>query len=270
MLLRDIRFVGCDTTLLVIVEPSHSVSLVKGRSCTIAVACVVVVTLVSPPANASPVDPTPPPPSETTTTLDSTTTTTTTQPSLPRRAKVVYRVPTRDNVVFITIDDGFTTTPGLAAVIERNKVPITTFAMPRLVKRQKKWYLARKNMTFENHTVNHRSLTFLSLRSQKREICRANDQLEKTTGERPVFFRPPGGNFTNVTRRAVVECGMKYLVMWNVIAEKNVLRMPAGRLNRGDIILMHYLPSTASTLELLLAQIKKNGLRPALLRDYLD
>lgn len=173
-------------------------------------------------------------------------------------------------MVFITIDDGFTTTPALAEVIKRHKVPVTTFAMPRLVKRQKKWYLSQKKMTFENHTVNHRSLTFLSLRSQKREICRANDQLEKTTGERPVFFRPPGGNFTQLTRRAVAECGMRYLVMWNVIAEKNKLRMPAGRLNRGDIILMHYLPSTASTLELLLAQIKKNGLRPALLRDYLD
>ena len=196
-------------------------------------------------------------------------TTTIATPLTARDVKVVYRVPTKDRVVFITIDDGFTTTPALAEVIRRNRVPITTFAMPRLVARQKKWYLSQKNMTFENHTVNHRSLTRLSLRSQKREICGANRQLRRTTGEAPVFFRPPGGNFTKVTKRAVAQCGMRYIVMWNVIAEKNVLRMPRGRLNRGDIILMHYLPSTASTLELLLAQIKRNGLKPALLRDYL-
>lgn len=269
--MRDIQAAEDNDAVWVIFRPSHSVSVVKTRACTAAVACALVSLLTPHSTAATPVDSSAPPQApETSTTIESTTTTSTPEPTLPRRAKVLYRVPTRDNVVFITIDDGFTTTPGLAAVIDRYKVPITTFAMPRLVKRQKKWYLARKNMTFENHTVNHRSLTFLSLRSQKREICRANRQLERTTGERPVFFRPPGGNFTNVTRRAVVECGMKYLVMWNVIAEKNKLRMPAGRLNRGDIILMHYLPSTASTLELLLAQIKKNGLRPALLRDYLD
>lgn len=41
-------------------------------------------------------------------------------------------------------------------------------------------------------------------------------------------------------------------------------------LSRGDIILMHYIPSAASTLELLIAQMKRDGLRPALLRDDLD
>jgi hypothetical protein len=57
--------------------------------------------------------------------------------------------------------------------------------------------------------------------------------------------------------------------MWNVIAEKGVLRMPSGGLSSGDIILMHYIASTAETLELLLRQIKNDGLKPALLRDYL-
>ncbi len=207
-------------------------------------------------------------PADTTTSVAPTTSTT--APISPRDVKVVYRVPTKDRVVFITIDDGFTTTPALAEVIRRHKVPITTFAMPKLVQRQKKWYLSQKQMTFENHTVNHRSLTFLSLRSQKREICGASKRLAKITGDEPIYFRPPGGNFNKTTKKAVAQCGMRYIVMWNVIAEQNKLRMPRGRLNRGDIILMHYLNSTASTLELLLAQIKKNGLRPALLRDYLD
>jgi hypothetical protein len=58
-------------------------------------------------------------------------------------------------------------------------------------------------------------------------------------------------------------------VMWNVIAEKRELRMPRGRLTLGDIILMHYIPSVAPTLELLLRQIKQNGPKPALLLDYL-
>lgn len=260
-----------DITSLAIDATPLSVVIMKYRVRAVLVTCVLTATLTPHPLRATPVDTsTAPQPTDSTIPIDTTTTITSVAPTMPRKAKVVYRVPTRDKVVFITIDDGFTTTPALADVIRRHKVPVTTFAMPRVVERQKKWYLSQKNMTFENHTVNHRSLTFLSLRSQKREICGANTQLKKTTGESPRFFRPPGGNFTQVTRRAVAQCGMKYIVMWNVIAEKNTLRIPAGRLNRGDIILMHYLPSTASTLELLLAQIKKNGLRPALLRDYLD
>ena len=200
---------------------------------------------------------------------DETTTTTTPEVLTSKDVRVTYKVKTKDKVVFITIDDGFYVSKELARVIRRHKVPITTFAMPRLVAREKKWYLGNKNMTFENHTVNHRSLTQLSYTQQRKEICRANAQLEKTTKQQPVLFRPPGGNWNEKTKKAIAACGMKHLVMWNVIAEKGVLRMPSGGLNRGDIILMHYIASTADTLELLLRQIKSDGLKPALLRDYL-
>ncbi|MFM8846956.1 MAG: polysaccharide deacetylase family protein [Actinomycetota bacterium] len=221
-------------------------------------------TTVSPVDTTSPITTTTSPP---TTSLAPTTT----LPILTARdVKVVSRVNTRDKVVFITIDDGFSPTSELAEVIRRHRVPITTFAMPRLVRRNEDWFLARKSMTFENHTVTHGSLTRRSLRVQKQEICRANDQIEKITGQRPTLFRPPGGNFTAKTKKALAHCGIKYLVMWSGMAEKNELNIRGGRLSRGDIILMHYIPSAASTLELLIAQMKRDGLRPALLRDYLD
>lgn len=187
-----------------------------------------------------------------------------------RDVMVVSRVETNDPVVFITIDDGFTPTSQLAQVIAKHRVPITTFAMPRLLKQHASWFLAREQMTFENHTGTHGSLTRRSLRFQKREICQASYDIEEITGEFPVFFRPPGGNFTTATRRALAYCGIPYLVMWSAIAEHGVLHMPAGRLRRGEIILMHYIPSAATTLEKLLIQIEKDGLTPALLRDYLD
>lgn len=221
-----------------------------------------VASLVVTPTGAA-VDPVPDPATDSTTT-------TSTVPLTSKDVKEWYRIPTRDKVVFITIDDGFTVTKELARVLRRHKVPITTFAMPRPLNRNKKWFLARTRMTFENHTVNHTSLTRLPLRHQRKEICGANTRIRRITGETPVLFRPPGGNFNDTTKKAMARCGIKHLVMWNVIAEKNVLRMPKGRLHRGDIILMHYLKSTASTLELLLQQMKKDGLRPALLRDYLD
>lgn len=205
------------------------------------------------------------------TTLPSDSSSPTTQPPLrPRDVEVISRVNTRDRVVFITMDDGFSPSSELARVIATHKIPITTFAMPRLLEENASWFLARKRMTFENHTMTHGSLTRRSLRFQKREICRTSIKIAKVTGERPALFRPPGGNFTATTKRALAQCGIKYLVLWSAIAEKDVLYIPSGGLRPGEIILMHFIPSAASTLEKLLIQIRKDGLRPALLRNYLD
>jgi peptidoglycan/xylan/chitin deacetylase (PgdA/CDA1 family) len=194
---------------------------------------------------------------------------TTTLPLQPEDVRVITRVPTKDKVVFITIDDGFTPTPELARIIRTRKVPITTFAMPRLVKRNIDWFRAQSRMTFENHTINHSSLTFFGIKRQRYEICGANNQIKRIMGDRPQLFRPPGGNWTPRTLKALAKCNIKYLVMWSGIAEKGRLRIPDGKLQRGDIILMHYIPSAAPTLELLLDQMERQGLKPALLRDYL-
>jgi peptidoglycan/xylan/chitin deacetylase (PgdA/CDA1 family) len=218
-------------------------------------------------ATTSPVsatDVTPPP------TDPETTTTSSTIPQLRfRDIKVISRVRTKDNVVFITIDDGFTPTDELAKLLKRYKIPITTFAKPRQISLNKRWFLSQDNMTFENHTVNHTPLSTRSLSFQRREICNANKQIRRLTGQRPVYFRPPGGSFNNVTKKAMAKCGIERLIMWSVIAEKNKLYIPNGKLQKGDIILMHYINSTASTLELLLTKMKADGMRPALLRDYL-
>ena len=187
----------------------------------------------------------------------------------PKDVQVISRVKTKDKVVFITIDDGFSPTPELARILRTNKVPITTFAKPSQLKDNRAWFRKATRMTFENHTINHSSLTFFSVRRQRYEICGANDKIEHTMGERPQLFRPPGGNWNGRTIQALAKCNMKYLVMWSGIAEKGRLYISGGKLQRGDIILMHYIPSAAPTLELLLAQMKRQGLKPALLRDYL-
>ena len=206
----------------------------------------------------------------TTTTPPTSDPTTTTVPLTARDVRVIYNVPTRDKVVFITIDDGFSPTGELARVIRKYRIPVTTFAMPRLVQRHRRWFMAQDRMTFENHTVNHRLLADLTVRRQRAEICVANRRIEEITGERPILFRPPGGSFNHRTKQALAECGIRHLVMWNVLAEKGRIRINGGKLQRGDIILMHYIDSAAPTLEKLIKLIRREGLRPALLRDYLE
>ena len=212
-----------------------------------------------------------------------TTTTTTTVPQVSttvvkpkskvlkgKDVKVVYKVKTTDPVVFITIDDGSTVTPSLARYLDRNKIPVTTFAVSVMLWKHREWFRDRKYMTFENHTWNHAHMTLVSAAQRKYEVCGASQVARNVAKESPMYFRPPGGSFNSKVIDTVAQCGMKYLVMWNVEADGGVVRMAGrGKLGPGDIILMHYLPSLERSLVHLMEQIKRNGLKPALLRDYL-
>lgn len=190
------------------------------------------------------------------------------------KAKVVKFVETNDPVFFITIDDGSRVSPALAKLLDKRKVPVTSFVLPEFLSAvqptSRAWFLARKRMTFENHTNIHAHLTLMTLAQQKREICTASDLVKKRTGQTPVFLRPPRGSWNENTRIAAAECGMKYIVMWNAESSKNGLNTWGTRpLMKGDIVLFHYVGTLVQQLENVLTIAKQNGLRPALLRDYL-
>jgi peptidoglycan/xylan/chitin deacetylase (PgdA/CDA1 family) len=189
---------------------------------------------------------------------------------LADEVKVLSKVHTKDRVVFITIDDGVTVSDALAKFIDDNQLPITTFALAGELWRNRDWFRQRNNMTFENHTNTHAHMTLIKPEQQIFEICRASQVIRNVTGERPVFFRPPGGSWNEEVQESVGLSGIKYLVMWNVQIYNGRTSM-AGRksLDPGDIILLHYTPSLENDLKILLTKMKQAGLRPALLRDYL-
>lgn len=177
---------------------------------------------------------------------------------------------TNDPVFFITIDDGNKISPRIAQFIDSRRLPITTFFISHRLKQFKNFWLARKNITFENHSLTHTYMGSLSLNGQIREICGASRVIKAVTGESPRFFRPPGGSRNRTLKTALARCGIKYLVMWKASAAKGKLHTWNNRpLEKGDIVLLHALNSLPETLAVVLAAAKKQGLRPALLRDYL-
>ena len=190
---------------------------------------------------------------------------------LTNDVKVIYNIRTRDKVVFITIDDGVTVSDELAKFIDEKQLPITTFALAGELWRNRDWFTQRSNMAFENHTNTHAHMTLIKPEQQIFEICRASQVIRNVTGERPVFFRPPGGSWNEEVRESVGRSGIKYLLMWNVqIYRGRTLMSGRKTLGPGDIILLHYTPSLESDLKILLTKTKQAGLRPALLRDYLQ
>ena len=190
---------------------------------------------------------------------------------LTNDVKVIYNIRTRDKVVFITIDDGVTVSDELAKFIDEKQLPITTFALAGELWRNRDWFTQRSNMAFGNHTNTHAHMTLIKPEQQIFEICRASQVIRNVTGERPVFFRPPGGSWNEEVRESVGRSGIKYLLMWNVqIYRGRTLMSGRKTLGPGDIILLHYTPSLESDLKILLTKTKQAGLRPALLRDYLQ
>ena len=185
--------------------------------------------------------------------------------------KVLSKIHTKDRVVFITIDDGVTVSDELAKFIDEKQLPITTFALAGELWRNRDWFTQRSNMAFENHTNTHAHMTLIKPEKQIFEICRASQVIKNVTGERPVFFRPPGGSWNEEVRESVGRSGIKYLLMWNVQIYRGRTSMSGRKsLGPGDIVLLHYTPSLENDLKILLTKMKQAGLRPALLRDYLQ
>lgn len=208
----------------------------------------------------------------------STTTSITTSSTMPpvtttvlraRDVRVLYRMPVKKRVVFITIDDGGFISTDLVRYLNANRIPATSFVMPEPLVWQWGQYRRIKAMTFENHSNTHGHMRRMTFAQQKEEICRARSIVRRKTGVAPILFRPPGGDWNDTTKKAMAACGMRYLVLWNVIADNQIIRMrPSWTLLPGDIILMHYRNDIIPSLRWLMEQIRADGLKPALLRDY--
>jgi hypothetical protein len=72
-----------------------------------------------------------------------------------------------------------------------------------------------------------------------------------------------------LTRQAARACGMRAVVEWSAAMDGGELTVRGGRLGPGDIVLLHFRPTLASDLALLLDKIRAAGLTVGRLEDYL-
>lgn len=192
---------------------------------------------------------------------------------------VISRVPTRDKVVFITIDDGAEKDPRFVRMMRQLKVPITMFLTDAIIKDDYGYFkpLQRLGNTIQNHTITHPNLPTLSLAAQRAELCDQQQKLTREYGKAPVLFRPPYGNYNTATLQAVKDCGPKALVLWKETMQIHRLQYQSAdhHLHPGDIILAHFRgPSElkgetmTQMFSALLRLIGQQGFAVARLDDY--
>jgi chitin deacetylase len=196
---------------------------------------------------------------------------------IPPVAEVVHSgpYPPGAKLVALTFDDGPWPgqTEAILDILKANGVKATFFELSPLTRRHPD--LARRVVAEGNligdHTVNHKDLAKAPPDTVRFEIVSAADTIQAVTGYRPVWFRPPGGNYNATVLQIMAESNMK-LAMWNV--DTNDWRKPApqeivGRALAGQqlvkVILMHDgggdRSRTIEALPRIIAEYKSRGYR---------
>ncbi|MEU5524592.1 polysaccharide deacetylase family protein [Streptomyces sp. NPDC047860] len=157
---------------------------------------------------------------------------------------VFTTVPTKEKILFLTIDDGDEKDPAFLRMMSELKIPYTAFLSDYLVKEDYGYFkkMQDRGVGLHNHTLHHPYLPALSRARQKREICGMQKVIEKHYGRRPALFRPPYGNYDKNTLRAAKACGITHVPLWNeeVFVDRWEYREWDRSLHPGDIVLSHF------------------------------
>lgn len=123
--------------------------------------------------------------------------------------------------IALTIDDGphrgFT--DQLLRILKELNVKATFFMIGRNVDEWPELARLSHEEGFEiaNHTYSHARLATLSEEAIRDELVKGADAVERATGVRPTYFRPPGGEYDDRVIKIVRELGMT-MVLWTADA----------------------------------------------------
>lgn len=185
-----------------------------------------------------------------------------TQPAAPVENKIIWASsgPGFGNRLAITFDDG--PTPGVTERVleelKKRNLRATFFmigsrvnAAPDLAKR-----VFEEGHEVCNHSYTHPKLSALPEEKVREEIVRTQEAIEKATGHRPVWLRPPYGAFRNKEQGPIAEAeglGIAYWSIdprdWSQPGAQHITDTIISQARPGSIILCHDLhPQTADAV----------------------
>ncbi|MFJ4963100.1 Peptidoglycan-N-acetylmuramic acid deacetylase PdaC [Streptomyces sp. ADI96-02] len=157
---------------------------------------------------------------------------------------VFTTVPTKERIVFLTMDDGAEKDPELLRMMTELDIPYSAFLSDYVINDDYGYFakMQKRGVTLSNHTLNHRYLPGLSRAEQKSEICDQQDKLQKRYGKRPTLFRPPYGNYNRDTLVVAGSCGITAVPLWasEAFPDHMEWREWDRDLHPGDIVLTHF------------------------------
>lgn len=177
--------------------------------------------------------------------------------------------------VGLTYDDGpnASNTTSLLNALKQAGLRATMFNLgqnaqnnPSLVRDQ-----VNAGMWVGNHSYTHPHMTTLSSSQMSTEITRTQQAIQSATGAAPKLFRPPYGE-TNATLKSIESQNGLTEVLWNVDSQDwngattAQIVAAAGRLQNGDVILMHdQYQTTLQAIPQIAQNLKSRGLCPGMI-----
>jgi peptidoglycan/xylan/chitin deacetylase (PgdA/CDA1 family) len=167
--------------------------------------------------------------------------------------------------IYITVDDGWTPSPRVLAIMRQTHLPVTAFLIEQAAQRDLPYWRAFVSAggTVGDHTVSHPNLTKLTLGQATTQWGQARRALGQSLGQVPFLGRPPYGAFDPTVQAAAYRGGLKKLVGWSVVVDSDGIHTWDGRgLEPGEIVLLHWVPGLGGQLAKLLRVIHARHLNP--------
>ena len=188
-------------------------------------------------------------------------------------APLINKIKTDKPVIFLGIDDGLEQKPEVLKFFQDRKWSFTLFPNKIHYDKNLEFFksILATGAVLGDHTINHPNLNKLTYEQQKKEICAAQENYKKDFGITPKLFRPPFGNYNKNTQQAVKDCGMIAIVNWMARVDEGKMWYQVGdKLNKGEIVLMHFRPKMMDDLKAFEDEINKQGLQVGNLDEWIE
>jgi len=191
--------------------------------------------------------------------------------SIPLSRPELYRLPPSGKYVALTFDDGPhpQVTPWILNLLDRYSAHATFFLVGKQVDQYPELaaQIASRGHELACHSYTHRDLQGLDELEVERELVRTRAAIHRACGIRVTKFRPPGGHYSDIVRRAAATLGFT-TVFWNCNIcnyttddPQAVARGMLEDISSGSIVLLHNGEDiTTKVLPLLLPGLAKEGL----------
>lgn len=160
--------------------------------------------------------------------------------------------------IALSFDDGPSeTTEKILDVLEDNSVRASFFVMGKNIDRKGETILSRAvslGCDLENHSTSHKHMSTLGKEEILSEIETTSDKIEKISGTRPLFFRPPYIDHNPLMHENIEQVfisGRSCQDWKKEVSAEQRLETLLGTVQDGDIILLHDFGGNDATVEAL-------------------
>ncbi len=175
--------------------------------------------------------------------------------------------PQEKKKIALTFDDGPDAeyTPQLLDGLAERGVKVTFFVIGKQAEEQPELMerIVKEGHLIGNHTYNHVDIRNMTESAAIKEIEKANEVIEKFTGEEPSFLRPPFGSGSNKLEKEMEMIQVLWTIDtmdWACKNEAKICNTVYKEIEENSIILMHdEYPATVRAALSIIDQLQKEG-----------